>query len=62
MYSLNVRDFCRLHQDFLIQGNDHSGIVVVPRKRYSTGEKIRRRIELIDSVTAEQMTNRLEFL
>ncbi len=62
IYTLNVDDFCRLHVEFLSEGNDHAGIIVIPRQRYSIGEKIRRLMELIQSVTAEEMRNRLEFL
>jgi len=40
----------------------HGGIIVIPRQRYSVGEKIRRLCALIDSVSAEEMRNRLEFL
>ncbi len=58
----NVDDFCRLHGEFLSEGKAHAGIIVIPRQRYSIGEKIRRLMELIDSVTAEEMRNRLEFL
>ncbi|HJS06874.1 MAG TPA: hypothetical protein VJ809_04415, partial [Pirellulales bacterium] len=62
IYSLNVGDFCRLHTEFLARGRDHSGIVIIPRQRYSVGEKVRRLRELIDSTSSEEMRNRLEFL
>jgi hypothetical protein len=62
VYTLNVHDFCRLHGQFLSEGRRHDGIIVIPRQRYSIGEKIRRLTELIESVTAEEMRNRLEFL
>jgi DNA-binding transcriptional MerR regulator len=62
IYTLNVDDFCRLHSEFLSQGKEHAGIILIPRQRYSIGEKIRRLMELVESVTAEEMRNRLEFL
>ena len=62
IYTLNVSDFCQIHADSLAAGNDHGGIIVIPRQRYSIGEKIRRLVALIDSVSAEEMRNRLEFL
>ena len=62
IYTLNVDDFCRLHSQLLSEGREHAGVIVIPRQRYSVGEKIRRLMELIDSVTAEEMRNRLEFL
>jgi hypothetical protein len=60
--SLNVRDFCRLRSEFLAQGKEHAGLIVVPRQRYSAGEKVRRLVALIQTVSAEEMVNRLEFL
>ena len=62
VYTLNVDDFCRLHREILLADKQHAGIIVIPRQRYSIGEKIRRLMGLIDSVTAEEMRNRLEFL
>ncbi|MGH7139322.1 MAG: DUF5615 family PIN-like protein [Pirellulales bacterium] len=62
LYSLNVEDFCRLHTEFLSAGHGHAGIAVIPRQRHSIGEKIRRLIEMVTSISAEEMRNRLEFL
>lgn len=62
LYSLNVDDFCRLHKEWLAAGRHHAGIVIIPRQRYSVGEKIRRLEELVDSISAETMVDRLEFL
>jgi hypothetical protein len=62
IYSLNVGHFCRLHGEFLAQNRDHSGIILIPKQRYSIGEKVRRLMQLIDSSSAEEMRNRLEFL
>jgi len=61
IYTLNVADYCRLHTEFLAAGRQHSGIIVIPRQRYSVGEKVRRLLQLADTLTAEQMRNRLEF-
>jgi Tfp pilus assembly protein PilZ len=62
MYSLNVGHFSRLHGESLAQFRDHSGIIVIPKQRYSIGEKVRRLLQLLDSTSAEEMHNRLEFL
>ncbi|MEX2138408.1 MAG: DUF5615 family PIN-like protein [Pirellulales bacterium] len=62
IYSLNVAHFCRLHGEFLSQNWKHSGIILIPKQRYSVGEKARRLTQLIDSLSAEEMQNRLEFL
>ena len=62
IYSLNVGDFCQLHHEWLAQGQSHAGIILVPRQRYSTGEKVRRLLELIDAMSAEEICNTVEFL
>jgi len=62
IYTLNVAHFCRLHTELISTGGRHRGIIVIPRQRYSIGEKIRKLTALFDSVTAEEMENRLEFL
>jgi hypothetical protein len=46
----------------LAHRRDHSGILIIPRQRYSVGEKIRRLMQLIDATSAEEMRNWLEFL
>lgn len=62
IYTLNVDDFCRLHSEMISAGREHAGIIVIPRQRYSIGEKIRRLTEAVTSTTAEEMRNRLTFL
>jgi hypothetical protein len=62
IYTFNVRDFARLHREYLLQGIDHGGIIVLPDQRYSIGEKIRRLARFIGIVTAAEMVNRMEYL
>ena len=62
IYTFNVGDFARLHRDWLQQGRDHRGIVVIPDQRYSIGEKIGRLARLVTTLTAEEMVNRMEYL
>ncbi len=62
IYTFNVRDFARLHREWLQQGRNHCGIVVIPDQRYSIGEKIRRLAAFTATLTAEEMTNRMEYL
>ena len=62
IYTFNVGDFAQLHRESLEQGLDHTGIIVIPDQRYSTGEKVRRVAEFVKSVTAEAMLNRMEYL
>ena len=62
IFTFNVGHFAALHSEWLTQGNDHSGIAVLPEQRVSIGEKIRRLARLVGSITAEQMVNRMEYL
>lgn len=62
IYTLNVGDFARLHYIYLRSGKSHSGIIVIPERRYSIGEKIRRIAELVARVSSEEIINRMEYL
>ena len=62
IYSLNVGDFARLHQEYLAAGREHFGIIVIPSQRYGIGEKIRRLADLVDARSGEEMRNHIEFL
>lgn len=62
IYSFNVGDFARLHGDYLARGVEHAGIIVIPDQRCSVGEKLRRLTNLIRTISAEQMRNRMEYL
>lgn len=62
LYSFNVKDFYRLHQEHLAQGKSHAGIIIARQKRYSVGQQMRRLLKLITAKSAEEMKNRVEFL
>jgi hypothetical protein len=62
LYTFNVGDFCRLHGEFLQDGREHAGIIVVPRQQYSVGEQIRRLLAVLTAFPGAAMRNRLEFL
>jgi hypothetical protein len=62
IFTFNVRDFARLHAQYLSNGIDHTGIIVMPDQRCSIGEKIRRLARLISSTSAEEMVGRIEYL
>jgi len=62
LFSFNISDFHRLHTQLLSQGMTHAGIVLAAQQRYSIGERIRRIQKLIAARSAEDMTDRLEFL
>lgn len=62
IYTFNVGDFAQLHHEHLEQGIEHTGIIVIPDQRCSTGEKVHRVTKFVTSVTAEEMLNRMEYL
>ena len=62
LVSSNVVDFPRIHRESLAAGRDHAGILIVPQQRWQVGEVIRRLLALHDSLSAESMRNRLEYL
>ena len=62
IYSYNVSDFCRLHSEWSATDKTHAGIVLAQQKRYSIGEQMRRLIKIVNTLSPEEMENRLEFL
>jgi hypothetical protein len=62
VYTFNVSDFCRLHRDYLENGKEHAGIIVVPRQRYKVKQQIRLLLNLLKTKTPEDMCNHLLFL
>ena len=62
LYSFNVKDYCRLHAEFVAQSRSHAGIIVAKQQHYSVGEQMRRLLKIIATRPAEEMTNKIEFL
>ncbi len=62
LYTLNVDDFARLHAEYLTKGREHAGIITIPEQRYGVGEKLRRILEALNRVTAEEMRSRIVYL
>lgn len=62
IYSFNVGDFCRLHQIFMAQGREHTGIIVSQQQRYSVGEQLQGFLKLSTMKSAEEMRNQLVFI
>jgi hypothetical protein len=62
IYTFNQKDFVALHSTFLQQGLSHAGIIIAPKARYSVGEQMRRLIHLVDTLSANEMVDRIEFL
>jgi hypothetical protein len=62
IYSCNMSDFCRLHTEYMAQGRSHFGIVVCPQQDMPPSEQARRLKKLLDSRTADEMRDMLEYL
>ncbi|MEH1910145.1 MAG: DUF5615 family PIN-like protein [Nostoc sp.] len=62
IYSGNVRDFYRLHTEFVTRGQPHAGILLMQQQRFSVGEQVRGILVLLATKSAEQMHNQVEFL
>lgn len=60
IFSFNRGDFVQLHIEYLDQNRSHAGIVV--SDQLEIGIIIRRLLKLLDSRSAEDMQNWLEFL
>jgi len=62
LYTFNVSDFCRLHRNYLENGKEHAGIIVVPRQRYKVKQQIRLLLNVLKTKSPEDMRNYLMFL
>ena len=61
IYSFNVRDFYRIHSEWLACGKSHTGIVL-GKQSDSVGNQMRGLLQLATAKSAEEMIDRLEFL
>lgn len=61
IYSFNVRDFYRIHTNWIKKKQNHSGIIL-GSQTHSIGEQMRRFLRIIASKPAENMKNQVEFL
>ncbi len=62
VYGFNMGHFCSLHTELLTAGKAHAGIVLCRQQRLSIGQQMRRLLNLIARINAEEMRDRLEFL
>jgi hypothetical protein len=56
----NIQDFAPLAATYFEQGIDHPGIIVA--RHFEKGELLRRTLALLNSLTAEELTNTLRFV
>ncbi|MBS0211051.1 MAG: DUF5615 family PIN-like protein [Planctomycetes bacterium] len=60
LVTFNVADFAQLHADWLARGQHHAGIAVSSQRHI--GDLARRLLHFGNTVAAEAMIDRLEFL
>lgn len=58
--TFNAGHFAALHEEWLVPGKHHSGIIV--SRQRPIGDVIRRLLRLARALTAEEMVDRLEYL
>ena len=56
----NTKHFTKLHKDYMDVGKEHCGIVVSPQ--HPIGTSLRKLMNLMTTLSAEEMINRLEYL
>jgi hypothetical protein len=61
LYSFNVRDFYRIHTDWLTRNKPHGGIVL-GKQSYAWGEQMRGLLHLGAAKSLEEMGNQVVFL
>ena len=62
LYSFNRGDFCWIHSKMMRAGQSHAGIILALQQEYSIGEQMRRLLHLVNTLNAEDMLDRIEFL
>ena len=62
IYTYNVGDFIVLHSEYLIEGKNHSGIIIGDQGRFGIGEEMRRILRITEAISAEEMQDNIEFL
>ena len=62
LYSFNRKDYMSIHTAFMERGLSHAGIILGANNRYSVGEQMRRLLRLIDTLSFEEMRDKVEFL
>jgi len=62
LFSFNVADFARLHDEWMSAGRTHAGIILSQQQRYSVGGQVLRLLRLVGARSAAGMRNQVEFL
>ncbi|MBI4203354.1 MAG: DUF5615 family PIN-like protein [Chloroflexi bacterium] len=62
IFTSDVKDFNRLHNEWVRSNRHHAGIVLLHNQRTSTGAQTRAFLRLMAEHTSETMRDRVEFL
>ena len=62
LFGFNIRDYLRIHTEWMMRGQSHAGIVLAKQQAYSIGEQLRRLVRIIGAKSAEEMENQILFL
>ena len=62
LFTYNTRDFLPLHKQYLTQGLTHAGLIVSAQQQFSIGEQMRSLVKIVQTKTAEEMRDYVEFL
>jgi len=62
LFSYNIHDYAVLSARFFEQSISHAGIILVEQRSFDLGEQTRRLVRLADTLSAEEMKDRVEFL
>jgi len=60
LFTFNTADYLQLHLKWLQQGREHYGIIVSDQR--PIGETVRRLLNLLNQVTADEMRNDIRWL
>jgi len=60
LFTYNTPDYLRLHLSWLQRGQEHFGIIV--SDQLPIGETVRRLLNLLNRVTADEMRNQIRWL
>jgi hypothetical protein len=59
---LGCVEMTQFHSSYLAHHNPHTGFILARQQQYSVGEYIRRLLDLMAHLTAEEMPNRVDSL
>lgn len=62
IYTANVRDFARIHRNWMAAGRTHGGIILRYSQRLAVGEQIRGLTRICLSVTDRQRLNFYDYI